>query len=409
MRRCLWWFAGIAAVLAGVGFLVAWSGIVNIGASTGHWEITRWALHSAMRQSVETHSMGITVPELDDPALVLRGAGHYATGCAPCHGAPGQPRSPVALAMTPHPPDLTGRIDDWDPEELFWIVRNGVKFTAMPAWVAYERTDEVWAMVAFLLRMPDLDPAAWRRLAFGGAGAAPGALPQLGTGAVSPVTLTPATLDEVFGDEGFGDVLANCARCHGADGAGRGLGAAPRLTGQSEAYLLASLQAFAGGERHSGIMQPAAAGLSEPEMAALAAHFAAAEAPIPPPEGGAAGEADGEADGEAHGEADGEADAAVIARGREIALAGVPKEGIPACAVCHGPGAGERHPLYPALAGQYADYIELQLWAWRQDVRGGTPFAHIMRTIADRLPEDQARAVALYYQSLVPKAPNDTP
>jgi len=127
-------------------------------------------------------------------------------------------------------------------------------------------------------------------------------------------------------------------------------------------------------------MQAAAAGLSDAEMAALAEHFAAAEAPVPPPDAGP--------------------DPTVLALGREIALTGIAADGIPACATCHGPRAGERHPLYPDLAGQYADYIELQLWAWRREVRGGTPFAPIMRTIADRLNDDQARAVALYYQSL---------
>ncbi|MBK8908528.1 MAG: c-type cytochrome [Rhodospirillales bacterium] len=388
-KRRLLWLTGAAAAIGAAGFLVAWSGIINVGASTGHWAITSWFLHFSMRQSVETHALGIEAPALDDPGMVLRGAGHYATGCAACHGAPGQPQSPVALAMTPPPPVLAETLHKWEPEELFWIVRNGVKMTAMPAWVAFGREDEVWAMVAFLLRLPDMEPAEYRRLAFGrdeaggdaagGDGAAAEARTE--TGSVSPAALTPGTLDEIGG----GEALANCARCHGRDGAGRGEGAFPRLTGQSEAYLLASLEAYAAGRRYSGFMQPAAAGLSEEEMLALAAHFADAEAPAVPDPG----------------------EPALVARGRDIATQGAPADGVPACAVCHGPLPDGRsvqpHPLYPRLAGQRAGYLEQQLRAWQQDTRGGTPFAHIMRTIAARMSDDQIRAVTLYYQSLAPQ------
>lgn len=389
-KRRLLWLTGAAAAIGAAGFLVAWSGIINVGASTGHWAITSWFLHFSMRQSVETHALGIEAPALDDPGMVLRGAGHYATGCAACHGAPGQPQSPVALAMTPPPPVLAETLHKWSPEELFWIVRNGVKMTAMPAWVAFGREDEVWAMVAFLLRLPDMDQADYRRLAFGSdeaggdasaaEGAAPGDAPRAATGSVSPAALTPGTLDEVGG----GEALANCARCHGRDGAGRGDGAFPRLTGQSEAYLLASLEAYADGRRHSGFMQPAAAGLSAAERRALAAHFAEAEAPTVPDPG----------------------EPALVARGRDIAEWGVPADGVPACAVCHGPLPDGRsvqpHPLYPRLAGQHAGYLESQLQAWRQDARGGAAFAPIMQTIAKRMSDDQIRAVTLYYQSLKP-------
>lgn len=376
-KRRLMWLAGAAAALGVGGFVVAWSGLINVGASTGHWAVTSWALHFAMERSVATHALGVEPPaDLDDPGMVLLGAGHYATGCAACHGAPGQPRSPVALAMTPPPPELVETVAKWSPEELFWIVRNGVKMTAMPAWVAFGREDEVWAMVAFLLRLPELDQAAYRRLAFGDAAEAP----QSATGSVSPAALTAAMLDEVGGTI----ALANCARCHGRDGAGRGKGAFPRLTGQSEAYLTASLQAYADGRRHSGFMQPAAAGLSAEERQALAAHFAAADAPP----------------------VSGPADPAMVARGREIAMRGAPADGVPACAVCHGPLPADRtvppHPLYPRLAGQHAGYLDSQLRAWQQDARGGTAFAPVMQAIAKRMCEDQIRAVSAYYQSLEP-------
>jgi cytochrome c553 len=337
--------------LAG-GLLFAWSGLFNVGASTGHWAITDWFLHYAMRQSVETHSSGIAVPPLDDPALVHRGAGHYASGCAPCHGAPGQPRSAIARAMTPPPPFLPEKITEWEPHELFWIVRHGVKFTGMPAWAALQRTDEVWAMTAFLLQLPDMQPEAYRTLALG------------------EVAETYDAGLEGLADP-FAPVLAECARCHGRDGKGRGVGAFPILTGQSEAYLFNSLQAYAQGRRHSGIMQPAAVPLDEPQMRRLAAHYANAgtlAADAAPDDG----------------------------PGAEIARRGVPEDGIPACDSCHEPPGG-RYPAYPALHGQTADYLAGQLRLFRAGSRGGTAYAHIMATIARRLSDDQIDAVAAYF------------
>jgi cytochrome c553 len=341
----------LAAGVLLAGLLFAWSGVINIGASSGHWAVTDWFLHYVMRQSVETHAMGIEVPPLDDPALVHRGAGHYATGCAPCHGAPGQPRSAVALTMTPKTPFLPARVEQWDPSELFWIVRHGVKFTAMPAWVAQERSDEVWAMVAFLLQLPTMEPEQYRRLARG------------------EEEVHEAGLEGL--SDPFEPLLLDCARCHGRDGTGRGVGAFPKLLGQSEAYLVASLRAYALGLRHSGIMQPAVAQLSEAEMRRLARHYAAAGAPDSASPGGGSD------------------------LGEEIARHGVPADGIPACATCHEP-AGGRYPAYPALRGQTTDYLAQQLRLFRDGVRGGTAYAHIMETIARRMSDAQIEAVASY-------------
>lgn len=367
MRRLLIAIAACSAALAAAGFLLAWSGLVPIGASSGHWPITSWFLHFAMRQSVATHAMGVETPPLDDPALLERGAGHYALGCAPCHGAPDGQAALVVRQMTPPPPYLPPRIPRWRPQELFWIVKHGIKFTGMPAWVAQQREDEVWAVVAFLRQLPDMAPEQYWRLAGSDTAAAGSERSRL------------RALDDRLADS-----LAVCARCHGRDGGGRGIGAFPRLNRQSEDYLLSSLRAYARGERFSGIMQPVAASLDEDTMRRLARHFASVEpvAESAPPQ---------------------TESAATLARGEAIAKLGVPRRGVPPCVACHGPTETPRSAFYPVLAGQYADYLALQLALFSQGRRGGTPYAHIMRTVADRLTVEQQRQVAAYYASLRPE------
>ncbi|WP_217475805.1 c-type cytochrome [Stutzerimonas stutzeri] len=378
LRRWLCWLTGgswrrvvaavaLLAALAGTGaFVLVSLGLVSISASSGHWKATGWLLHYAMRRAVSTQSMGIEVPPLDDPALVLKGAGHYHTGCLACHGAPGQARSLIVQQMTPEPPYLPPRIEHWTPQELFWIVKHGVKFTAMPAWPAQQRDDEVWAMVAFLRAMPGLSPERYRQLALDGrSGDASDPLRSL--------------------QDPLGPVLANCNRCHAEDGGGRGEGAFPRLAGQREPYLIGALQAYARGERHSGVMQPIASGLEPAVLEALARHYAElpavsrTQAPRPA--------------------------ADVLALGRSLAERGVPERGIPSCLHCHGPKNGSRNPMYPNLAGQYARYLKLQLELFTAGKRGGTEYAHIMHSAAQRLTPEQMQALADYYASL-PAAPS---
>lgn len=363
-------------VLAIGGFLVAASGIVSIKASSGHWKVTEWMLRFGMKRSTATHSLPLgDPPRLDDAALILKGAGHYETGCRSCHGAPGTPAPRVAQGMTPKPPELVSRIHESTPKRLFYVVKHGIKFTGMPAWPAQERDDEVWAMVAFLLKYPELDATGYRQLVHGDI--PPGAPMQ----AMAPPNVAPTPPAEV---------AQTCARCHGTDGRGRGSGAFPKLAGQRRAYLEHALEAYAKGERHSGLMEPIAAGLTEELIANLATYYAALE-PMTPAELEAAGT--GHAALQSH----------EVERGREIALRGVPERRVPACIECHGPKGTRTKPAYPSLAGQSMDYLVLQLELFKDRKRGGSAYAHLMEKVADRLNDEERRAAARFFASLPPE------
>ena len=357
MKRWAIRIAALGVLLALGGFLIVVAGLVPIAASSGHWPITAWFLHFAMKRSVATYSLGIDVPPLDDPALVLRGATHYHTGCRSCHGSPEQPHPVIAQGMTPPAPFLGEKIAEWKPAQLFYVVKHGVKFTGMPAWPAQQRDDEVWAVVAFLQKFPALDPAEYRRLALGEnhAPAETAPIRDLGLSETSRATLRES-----------------CTRCHGRDPA------FPNLAGQRPAYLRNALDAYARGERHSGMMQPIAAALSPDTIRELADHFASLPAPAPRPRG----------------------DDAAIARGELIAQRGVPSQRVPSCVECHGPNPTRRNAAYPLHAGQDAAYLTLQLELFKKDHRGGSPFARLMRPIASRLTAEQMRDVTAYYASL---------
>lgn len=359
--------AAIGIVLAAGGFLVAASGIIPIKASSGHWAITRWFLNFSMKRSVLTHTLGNQAPPLDDAALILKGAGHYEIGCFPCHGSPVLREPRITRRMTPRPPYLPEVLHEWKPDDLFYIVKHGVKFTGMPAWPALQRDDEVWAVVAFLLTLPGLDAEEYMQYTRGSAAG----------GNEAPISsLAPE-------DDVPAAVTDNCGRCHGIDGLGRGTGAFPKLAGQRPTYLYAALQAYARGERNSGIMEPLAAGLSPDDMRELARYYANLQGLSNAPDLQTVSMPS-------------------IERGREIANTGIPKLRVPSCVDCHGPNPTRRNPSYPLLAGQYADYIVLQLQLFQKKIRGGSAYEHLMHPVASRLTEEEMANVAQFYESLSP-------
>lgn len=360
----------LALILATGALLVSASGIIPIKASSGHWAITEWFLRFSMSRSMATHSLGTEVPKLDDPNLVLKGAGYYEVGCRACHGAPGERQPRIAQAMLPIPPELGPRIRKSNPEKLFQAVKHGIKLTGMPAWPAQERDDEVWAMVAFLLEYPELDQAGYRNLV--NREPAPTAPIQTlaPTAAESP---EPAAVNRT------------CIACHGRDGLGRNSTVFPKLAGQRRDYLENALLAYARGERHSGIMEPIAAGLSEQTMRELADYYSQLPGARRPTE--AVSSVDGSA-------------AAVIELGTKIAQEGIRERRVPACIECHGPRGKRAKNAYPVLAGQPADYLVLQLELFKNNQRGGSSYAHLMHQVAPHLRPDEMKAVARYFESL---------
>lgn len=358
------WFAIFIAILAVVGFLLVWSGVYSVAASRGHFPGFKMFLEFAMRSSVRTHALGIEIPNLEEQALIERGAGHFQGGCAPCHGAPGRPPSSIVRAMLPEPPDLGATVPTWKANELFWIVKNGLKYTGMPSWAAEQRDDEVWAVVAFLRRLPNTSAAEYQALAN-----------------LEPRQQeTPIRSLAQGGPVGTG--LAACSRCHGLDGAGRPSGAFPRLDIQTPDYLLLQLEAYADGTRHSGIMQPVAAELEKAEMRRLADYYSSKSSVLQEkPSTGVE---------------------TLRELGEKLAMVGLPEQGIPACLSCHTEDPAARDPLYPALAGQYASHTIQQLELYKTGRRRATPAAVIMAVIAERLTAEHIKAVSVYLSSLPP-------
>jgi mono/diheme cytochrome c family protein len=153
-----------ALVIAGaVGAACVWFGAYDIAATEQHTKPVYWLLDVSMRRSVAVRAAGTHVPDLTQPQTVQRGWRLYHANCLPCHGAPGVAPAGAALGMTPVPKNLVKTAHEWDPAEIRWVVKYGVKMTAMPAWNHRMTDDEIWSVVAFVTRaLPSVSPTEYR-------------------------------------------------------------------------------------------------------------------------------------------------------------------------------------------------------------------------------------------------------
>jgi mono/diheme cytochrome c family protein len=152
----------ILAALAGVAFV--WSGLYDISATDQHLRPTYFAIRKTMDQSVERRAARIAVPPLDAPAQLERGFALFRRHCVQCHGAPGVAPDPFSLALRPLATPLARSGLDRSPGYLYWVVKNGIKMTGMPAWDFRMDDADLWAVVAFVRHLPTLSAAQYAAL-----------------------------------------------------------------------------------------------------------------------------------------------------------------------------------------------------------------------------------------------------
>lgn len=171
-----------------------------------------------------------------------------------------------------------------------------------------------------------------------------------------------------------------CVACHGLEGNSM-TPDNPHLAGQIEQYLYKQLVNFKAADdkpaaRDNAIMAGMVAALTDEDMRNVSAWYASQKLK---PEAAK--------------------DEASIALGKKLWRQGDFKKGIPACAGCHGPAGAGLPAQYPRLAGQFAEYTEIQLKAFRVGERANDPES-MMRMIAAKMSDVEIKAVSDYAAGL---------
>jgi cytochrome c553 len=139
------------------------SGVYDIGADDHHTKLTLRLIELLRDRSIEVRSQSIELRYVDAAERISAGAKGYASLCAGCHLAPGETKSPVRTGLYPHPPNLAQE-EVSDGRRAFWIVKHGIKMSAMPAWGKTLDDAAIWDIVSFIHKMPDMNADRYRQL-----------------------------------------------------------------------------------------------------------------------------------------------------------------------------------------------------------------------------------------------------
>ena len=149
----------LAAAFAGI-FIYA--GVYSIGADAPHSKFVYAMLDQLRERAIAHHSRDIRPPaDFNDPKRIAAGAGLYNEMCTGCHLGPGLEKSEMSQGLYPQAPELARGINH-TPAQQFWIIKHGVKLSAMPAWGKTHDDQLIWDMVAFLQQLPKMNPEQYK-------------------------------------------------------------------------------------------------------------------------------------------------------------------------------------------------------------------------------------------------------
>ena len=165
--RILALIGALAILFAIAAAIFFFGGFYNVAESQENPAVVNWALATVRAASVARHATEPPAAPLEDPATVKAGARAYATiGCVNCHGGPpDKDWAKWSEGLKPVPADLKVMAKERTPSELFWVVKNGIRFTGMPSFgLAGASDQQIWTLVAFIKNLPkmsDEDYKAW--------------------------------------------------------------------------------------------------------------------------------------------------------------------------------------------------------------------------------------------------------
>ncbi len=172
MRFLFGMIVGVAVLGLGAAAFAA-SGLFNVAASIPPGALETQVARFVLNRSVSRRAPKSSNPLPADAETLRAGLEHYRGMCLSCHGAPGVDASEAADGLNPPAPDLSlPRVQKRTDGELFWLVQNGIRMTGMPAFGTTHKDEEIWKIVAFVRRLPELPPDDVRALRAAGAASA---------------------------------------------------------------------------------------------------------------------------------------------------------------------------------------------------------------------------------------------
>ena len=154
--------AAVLIVIAGLGIL-SWVGYqlftTGFSAKTEPHALEIWMARQIRHLAIPIDKRNLTNPVPLTAEVRREGRAHFADHCAVCHANDGSGQTPIGKNVYPKAPDLRLReTQSMSDGELFWVIHNGIRFTAMPAWGVGEPEKDLdsWKLVHFIRHLPQL-------------------------------------------------------------------------------------------------------------------------------------------------------------------------------------------------------------------------------------------------------------
>ena len=126
------------------------------------------SLGTAAVRSIRAHAKSDKGVEIPSDAESLRnGYAAYDSMCVPCHGGPGVHPDWMGKGMHPTPPDLQHIAASRKPEEIYWVIKNGIKDAGMPALEPSQDDRDIRELTAFVMKLDGMSPADYARYGTG--------------------------------------------------------------------------------------------------------------------------------------------------------------------------------------------------------------------------------------------------
>lgn len=156
LKHTLITLGALAVIGVLAALIVIYSGVFNIAATEVDSPPLNWLLVTVREGSIKLHARNIQVPRFAGETHRDNGFRIYRSECVMCHTPVGRTPRPMAVGFNPQAPGFGANSDDMSPAELFWVTKNGIRFTGMPAWGPSRSDQEIWDIVSFLTTMPKM-------------------------------------------------------------------------------------------------------------------------------------------------------------------------------------------------------------------------------------------------------------
>ncbi len=176
-----WPFVGAAALLVGgLAGAAIYAGVYNIAADAPHTKPVLWTIENLRDRSIAVRARGVTPPpDLASPTRIASASRPRTSPSGPCAMPPRTGRvsrraimrirgsaairpskTEISQGLYPQAPELS-RVLNHSPAEEFWMIKHGIKMTAMPAWGRTHSDTLIWDLVAFIRTLPKMSPAQY--------------------------------------------------------------------------------------------------------------------------------------------------------------------------------------------------------------------------------------------------------